>query len=50
MRCPEDLDDDELEAMNIPDPPEQAELDAIHAEIDAVLEHDRWPKELYWSL
>ena len=47
---PENLDDEELEAMNIPAPPEQAELDAIHAEIDAVRYHDRWPKHLHWSL
>jgi hypothetical protein len=45
---PEDLDDDELE--NIPEPPEQAELDAIWAEIEAVRDHDRWPRHLYWSL
>lgn len=38
---------DELEA--IPEPPEQAELDAIHAELDAVREHDRWPRHLHWS-
>ena len=41
---PDDLDDEELEAMDIPDPPEQAELDAIHAELDAVREKDMWPK------
>ena len=45
---PEDLDDEALEA--IPEPPEQAELDAIYAEIRAVCDHDRWPRELYWSL
>lgn len=45
---PEDHTDEELEA--IPEPPEQAELDAIHAQIDAVIEEDRWPRELYWSL
>lgn len=43
----DDLDDDEREP--IPDPPEQAELDAIHAELDAVRDHDRWPKELHWG-
>jgi hypothetical protein len=43
---PDDLDEDELEA--IPEPPEQAEADAIWAEIEAVREHDRWPRELYW--
>ncbi len=45
---PEDLDDDELEA--IPSPSEQAELDSILAEIEAVRDHDKWPKHLYWSL
>jgi hypothetical protein len=28
---------------------EQAKVDAIRAEIDDVIEHDRWPKHLYWS-
>jgi len=43
---PDDLDEEELEG--IPEPPEQAEADAIWAEIEAVREHDRWPKHLYW--
>lgn len=47
---PDDLDDEALEAMDIRDPPEQAELDAIWAEIQAVREHDRWPKHLHWTL
>ena len=41
---PDDLDDEELEAMDIPDPPEQAELDTIHAELDAVRDCDKWPR------
>jgi len=45
---PDDLDDEALEA--IPEPPEQAELDAILAEIEAVRDHDRWPRHLHWSL
>ena len=45
---PDDLDDDdELDA--IPPPPEQADLDAIHAELEAVRDHDRWPKKLHWG-
>ena len=44
---PDDLDDDEFEA--IPPPPEQADLDAIHAELEAVRNHDRWPKKLHWG-
>jgi len=46
---PDDLTDEELEAMSIPEPPEQAELDALYVQIRAVVDHDLWPKELYWS-
>ena len=46
---PDDIDDDELEAMHIPEPPEQAELDALHAQIWAVIDHDKWPKHLYFG-
>ena len=45
---PEDIDDEEADAL--PPPPEQAALNAIQAQIDAVRHHDRWPRELYWSL
>jgi hypothetical protein len=45
---PDDLDEEELEA--IPEPSEQAELDAIFAEIQAVIDHDRWPRHLHWTL
>lgn len=45
---PEDLDDEELE--KIPEPPEQAELDSILAQIEAVRDHDKWPRHLHWSL
>jgi hypothetical protein len=44
---PDHLDDDDREA--IPDPPEQVELDAILAEIEAVRDHDRWPRKLHWG-
>lgn len=44
---PEDMDDEE--ADQLPPPPEQARLDAIRVQIDAVLKHDRWPRKLYWS-
>ena len=46
---PDDIDDEELEAMDIPDPPEQAEVDIIHAELDAVRDHDKWPRKLHWG-
>lgn len=40
----EDPGDVELE-----DPPEQAELEAIEAEIAAARDHDIWPRHLYFS-
>ncbi len=45
----DDLDEDE-EMPELPDPPEQAVLDAVLAEIHAVTEQDRWPRHLHWSL
>ena len=44
---PEDMDDDEVD--QIPPPPEQAELDAILGEIEAVRDHDKWPRHLHWK-
>jgi hypothetical protein len=44
---PEEPDDDGQDEIH---PPEQAEVDAILAQITAACDHDRWPKELYWSL
>lgn len=46
---PDDLGDEELEALNLPDPPEQREVDALHAQLKAVIDHDRWPRHLYWG-
>jgi hypothetical protein len=40
---PGDDDDD------MPPPPEQAEVDRILAELDAVRHHDRWPRHLHWG-
>jgi hypothetical protein len=44
---PDDLDEEELDA--IPVPPEQAELDLIFEQLHAVRDHDRWPRELYFK-
>ena len=30
-------------------PPEQAHLDRLLAEINAAVDHDRWPRHLYWN-
>ena len=45
---PEEPDDDDDEPEAIP-PPEQADVDAIHAELEEVRDHDRWPKQLHWG-
>ena len=44
---PDDASDEEVDAVR--PPPEQAEVDALHALIDDVVQHDKWPKHLYWS-
>lgn len=45
---PDDFDDDDDPEAG-PPPPEQTELDAILAELNAVRDHDRWPKKLHWG-
>lgn len=47
---PDDISDEELEALDLPEPPEQAEVDAIFAELDAVRERDLWPRHLYFGV
>jgi hypothetical protein len=42
---PDDASEEELEA--IPEPPEQAEFDALYAQVRAVIDENRWPRELY---
>jgi len=44
---------DDVDEEDLPDfdpPPEEAVVDAIHAEIHAALDEDRWPARLHWSL
>lgn len=43
----DDLDDDEL--PDIPDPPEQAEVDRLWRQLDDVRRRDLWPRQLYWG-
>ena len=48
-RLIDSLDDmDEEEADAVPPPPEQAAADALLAEIRAICDHDKWPREMYW--
>jgi hypothetical protein len=46
-RFTDDIADEELE--DLPLPAEQAEVDALHADIRAIIDHDRWPRKLHWS-
>ena len=46
MDSVEKLDDEAFERLC---DEEQAKVDAIRAELDAVIEHDRWPAHLYWT-
>jgi hypothetical protein len=48
-RLVEDLPDDFPEDEELPGPPEQAEADALYAQIRAVIDHDRWPPHLYFG-
>lgn len=42
-------DAEEAEMPELEPPPEQAEVDAIWAELQAVIVQDRWPAHLHWS-
>jgi hypothetical protein len=44
---PDDLSDEELDAL--PEPPEQAEEDALWQQLDDVVQKDLWPKEMYFG-
>ena len=44
---------DDVDEEDLPDfdpPPEERVVEAIHAEIHAALDDDRWPAFLHWSL
>ena len=44
---PDDLGDDALDALDLPEPREQAEEDALWAQLNDVIQKDKWPKHLY---
>src|SRR5947209_11774735 len=46
---PEDISEQELESLDLPDPPEQAEVDALWAQLNDVVQRDLWPKHLYFG-
>ena len=48
-KLPDDISDEELEALDLPDPPEEAEVNALWAQLNDVIQKDLWPKELYFG-
>ena len=48
-RLPDDISDEELEALELPDPPEQAEVDALWEQLNDVIQKDVWPREMYFK-
>ena len=44
---PEDVSEEELETIQ--PPPEDAEAESILAELNAVIDEDRWPERLYFG-
>jgi len=42
-------DDVDVDDVDIPPPPEEAEVDALWTQLNDVIQNDRWPKELYWG-
>jgi hypothetical protein len=46
---PNDLGDDELDDLDLPEPPEEAEVNALWEQLNEVIQKDRWPKHLYWG-
>jgi hypothetical protein len=43
------VDPDDRDLPLLADPPEQAELEAVEAEIAAARDHDVWPRHLYFG-
>lgn len=47
--CPH-VDDEGFCQCELPDPPEHAEVEREMESIRNVIDHDRWPRHLHWSL
>jgi hypothetical protein len=43
-----DVDWEDEDAPDLPDPPEQAAAQAVYAEVMAALNEDRWPRHLHF--
>lgn len=48
----DEMEAEEIDVDEVDDPPpfpEEEALDALLAQANAVRDHDRWPRELYWG-
>jgi hypothetical protein len=45
-----DVDWEDPDAPELPEPPEQAVADSIYVEIAAARDHDRWPRHLHFAM
>jgi hypothetical protein len=45
----EDISESGIDEVELAPPPEQAEVDALWAQLNDVVQKDRWPRDLYWA-
>ena len=44
-----DIPEDEIDEVELPEPPEQAEVDALWGQLNDVIQKDLWPREMYFG-
>ena len=44
-----DIPDELIDEVEVPPPPEEAEVNALWAQLNDVIQEDLWPKELYFG-
>jgi hypothetical protein len=44
-----DIPEEEIDDAELPEPPEEAEVNALWAQLNDVIQDDRWPRELYFG-
>jgi hypothetical protein len=48
-RLVRDIPEELIDEVEIAPPPEQAEVDALWAQLNDVIQKDRWPRHLYFG-
>jgi hypothetical protein len=46
---PDDLSDEEFDALDLPEPREESEVNALWEQLNDVIQKDLWPKALYFG-